>query len=205
MLIRGVNLWNSKLETECYLRYLHGREWYDWQERKASTNDTMWDHMKLWLACGPVAYTSEVTPGAKPTDVKKLRGEESHKSKVRMKLGKELSILGNMKTNSGRNIRIFSLNPYLPQLGVRIEHGMLSFHEDTIHDETERMVYMYEVEVVAAESELAGLSVHNCCLTYECFVQQTSETVLVVKDSRDLSSDVQSIHSITSETILELI
>ncbi|GKB81323.1 hypothetical protein Tco_0948218 [Tanacetum coccineum] len=29
MLIRGVNLLNSKLETECYLRYLHGREWYD--------------------------------------------------------------------------------------------------------------------------------------------------------------------------------
>ncbi|GKC14131.1 hypothetical protein Tco_1010913 [Tanacetum coccineum] len=29
MLIRGVNLWNSKLEIECYLRYLHGREWYD--------------------------------------------------------------------------------------------------------------------------------------------------------------------------------
>ncbi|GJU21107.1 hypothetical protein Tco_1154449 [Tanacetum coccineum] len=29
MLIRGVNLLNSKLETECYLRDLHGREWYD--------------------------------------------------------------------------------------------------------------------------------------------------------------------------------
>ncbi|GKF19679.1 hypothetical protein Tco_0068317, partial [Tanacetum coccineum] len=29
MLIRGVNLFNSKLETECYLRYLHGRERYD--------------------------------------------------------------------------------------------------------------------------------------------------------------------------------
>ncbi|GKD66830.1 putative reverse transcriptase domain-containing protein, partial [Tanacetum coccineum] len=29
MLIRGVNLLNSKLETECYLRYLHGKEWYD--------------------------------------------------------------------------------------------------------------------------------------------------------------------------------
>ncbi|GJU92845.1 hypothetical protein Tco_1317601 [Tanacetum coccineum] len=27
--IRGINLLNSKLETECYLRYLHGREWYD--------------------------------------------------------------------------------------------------------------------------------------------------------------------------------
>ncbi|GKA64394.1 hypothetical protein Tco_0764000 [Tanacetum coccineum] len=27
-------------------------------------------------------------------------------------LGKELSIPGNMKTNSGRNIRIFSSNPY---------------------------------------------------------------------------------------------
>ncbi|GKF93762.1 hypothetical protein Tco_0283462, partial [Tanacetum coccineum] len=26
MPIRGVNLLNSKLETECYLRYLHGRE-----------------------------------------------------------------------------------------------------------------------------------------------------------------------------------
>ncbi|GKA06846.1 putative reverse transcriptase domain-containing protein [Tanacetum coccineum] len=29
MLIRGVNLLNSRLETDCYLRYLHGREWYD--------------------------------------------------------------------------------------------------------------------------------------------------------------------------------
>ncbi|GKE42336.1 hypothetical protein Tco_1469620, partial [Tanacetum coccineum] len=29
MMIRGVNLSNSNLETECYLRYLHGREWYD--------------------------------------------------------------------------------------------------------------------------------------------------------------------------------
>ncbi|GJU42667.1 putative reverse transcriptase domain-containing protein [Tanacetum coccineum] len=29
LLIRGVNLLNSKLETECYLRYLHGREWCD--------------------------------------------------------------------------------------------------------------------------------------------------------------------------------
>ncbi|GJW35556.1 hypothetical protein Tco_0058476 [Tanacetum coccineum] len=29
MLIRGVNLLNSKLGTECYLKYLHGREWYD--------------------------------------------------------------------------------------------------------------------------------------------------------------------------------
>ncbi|GKE43971.1 hypothetical protein Tco_1471255 [Tanacetum coccineum] len=29
MLIRGVNLLISKLETECNLRYLHGREWYD--------------------------------------------------------------------------------------------------------------------------------------------------------------------------------
>ncbi|GKF39917.1 hypothetical protein Tco_0119978 [Tanacetum coccineum] len=29
MLIRGVNLLNSKLETECYLRYVHRREWYD--------------------------------------------------------------------------------------------------------------------------------------------------------------------------------
>ncbi|GKE91730.1 putative reverse transcriptase domain-containing protein [Tanacetum coccineum] len=29
MLIRGVKLLNSRLETECYLRYLHGREWYD--------------------------------------------------------------------------------------------------------------------------------------------------------------------------------
>ncbi|GJX34026.1 hypothetical protein Tco_0245583 [Tanacetum coccineum] len=29
MLIRGVSLLNSKLETECYLRYLHGKEWYD--------------------------------------------------------------------------------------------------------------------------------------------------------------------------------
>ncbi|GKE59891.1 hypothetical protein Tco_1510258 [Tanacetum coccineum] len=38
MLIRGVNLLNSKLETECYLRYLHGRE------------------------CG---LSTEVTPGAK--------------------------------------------------------------------------------------------------------------------------------------------
>ncbi|GJU23134.1 hypothetical protein Tco_1156476 [Tanacetum coccineum] len=28
MLIRGVNLLNSKLETEYYLRYLHGRECY---------------------------------------------------------------------------------------------------------------------------------------------------------------------------------
>ncbi|GJY66174.1 hypothetical protein Tco_0468412 [Tanacetum coccineum] len=28
MLIRGVNLLNSKLETEYYLRYLHRREWY---------------------------------------------------------------------------------------------------------------------------------------------------------------------------------
>ncbi|GKA76420.1 putative reverse transcriptase domain-containing protein [Tanacetum coccineum] len=31
-------------------------------------------------------------------------------------LGKELSILGNVKTNSGRNIRIFSLNPSLLQV-----------------------------------------------------------------------------------------
>ncbi|GKD84526.1 hypothetical protein Tco_1355680 [Tanacetum coccineum] len=29
MLIRCVSLLNSKLETECYLRYLHGIEWYD--------------------------------------------------------------------------------------------------------------------------------------------------------------------------------
>ncbi|GKF84126.1 hypothetical protein Tco_0249024 [Tanacetum coccineum] len=29
MLIRGVSLLNSKLETECYLKYLYGREWYD--------------------------------------------------------------------------------------------------------------------------------------------------------------------------------
>nr|GFB27362.1 zinc finger, CCHC-type, retrotransposon Gag domain protein [Tanacetum cinerariifolium] len=29
MPIRGVSLLNSKLEIECYLRYLHGREWYD--------------------------------------------------------------------------------------------------------------------------------------------------------------------------------
>nr|GFC60743.1 putative reverse transcriptase domain-containing protein [Tanacetum cinerariifolium] len=29
ILIRGISLLNSKLETECYLRYLHGREWYD--------------------------------------------------------------------------------------------------------------------------------------------------------------------------------
>ncbi|GJX93457.1 putative reverse transcriptase domain-containing protein [Tanacetum coccineum] len=31
-------------------------------------------------------------------------------------LGKELSILGNVKTNFGRNIRISSLNPYFPQV-----------------------------------------------------------------------------------------
>nr|GEU70986.1 hypothetical protein [Tanacetum cinerariifolium] len=29
MLIRSVSLLNSRLETECYLRYLYGREWYD--------------------------------------------------------------------------------------------------------------------------------------------------------------------------------
>nr|GEW17530.1 putative reverse transcriptase domain-containing protein [Tanacetum cinerariifolium] len=29
MLIRGVSLLNSKLEIECYLRYLHRRDWYD--------------------------------------------------------------------------------------------------------------------------------------------------------------------------------
>ncbi|GJV54106.1 hypothetical protein Tco_1449847 [Tanacetum coccineum] len=29
---------------------------------------------------------------------------------------RELSILGNVKTNSGRNIRIFSPNPYFPQV-----------------------------------------------------------------------------------------
>ncbi|GKF66240.1 hypothetical protein Tco_0192757, partial [Tanacetum coccineum] len=35
----------------------------------------------------------------------------------------ELSILGNVKTNSGRNIRIFSLNPYLPQIAA-LEEGL---------------------------------------------------------------------------------
>nr|GEV14841.1 hypothetical protein [Tanacetum cinerariifolium] len=34
MLIRGASLLNSKLETECYLRYLHGREWYDLNLKK---------------------------------------------------------------------------------------------------------------------------------------------------------------------------
>ncbi|GJR41084.1 putative reverse transcriptase domain-containing protein [Tanacetum coccineum] len=34
----------------------------------------------------------------------------------RLKLPQELSILGNVKTNSERNIRIFSLNPSLPQV-----------------------------------------------------------------------------------------
>ncbi|GJS22597.1 hypothetical protein Tco_0451229 [Tanacetum coccineum] len=34
MLIRGVNLLNSKLETECYLRYLHGREWCLWMRSR---------------------------------------------------------------------------------------------------------------------------------------------------------------------------
>ncbi|GKF67410.1 hypothetical protein Tco_0197089, partial [Tanacetum coccineum] len=34
----------------------------------------------------------------------------------RLKLPKELSILGNVKTNSGRNIQISSPNPYFPQV-----------------------------------------------------------------------------------------
>ncbi|GJX38887.1 reverse transcriptase domain-containing protein [Tanacetum coccineum] len=54
-------------------------------------------------------------------DVKKLKRRriplvKVHWSKYVGTLSKELSKLGNVKTNSGRNIRIFSLNPYLIQV-----------------------------------------------------------------------------------------
>ncbi|GJR03787.1 putative reverse transcriptase domain-containing protein [Tanacetum coccineum] len=50
-------------------------------------------------------------------DVKEAKAKEVIPwSKFVGTLGKELSILGNVKTNSGRNIRIFSLNPSLPQV-----------------------------------------------------------------------------------------
>ncbi|GJR46810.1 hypothetical protein Tco_1314913 [Tanacetum coccineum] len=39
MLIRGVSLLNSKLETECYLRYLRGKEWYDLVRKESWHHD----------------------------------------------------------------------------------------------------------------------------------------------------------------------
>ncbi|GJX74990.1 putative reverse transcriptase domain-containing protein [Tanacetum coccineum] len=55
MLIRGVSLLNSKLETECYLRYLHGREWYD-LVRKESWHPHIWTEFEIVERVGPVAY-----------------------------------------------------------------------------------------------------------------------------------------------------
>nr|GEX05888.1 putative reverse transcriptase domain-containing protein [Tanacetum cinerariifolium] len=39
MLIKGVSLLNSKLETKCYLRYLYGREWYDLVRKESWHHD----------------------------------------------------------------------------------------------------------------------------------------------------------------------
>ncbi|GJW21031.1 reverse transcriptase domain-containing protein [Tanacetum coccineum] len=41
MLIRDVSLFNLKLETECYLRYLRGKEWYDLVRKEN------WHHVPL--------------------------------------------------------------------------------------------------------------------------------------------------------------
>nr|GFA06015.1 putative reverse transcriptase domain-containing protein [Tanacetum cinerariifolium] len=42
---RGVSLLNSKLKIECYLRYLHEREWYD-LVTKESWHHGMWERLK---------------------------------------------------------------------------------------------------------------------------------------------------------------
>nr|GFA73743.1 putative reverse transcriptase domain-containing protein [Tanacetum cinerariifolium] len=49
-------------------------------------------------------------------DVKKLKRRRIPLVKVRGTLGKELSMPGNVKISSERNIRIYSLNPYLRQV-----------------------------------------------------------------------------------------
>ncbi|GJV24886.1 putative reverse transcriptase domain-containing protein [Tanacetum coccineum] len=41
MLIRGLSLLNSKLETECYLRYLRGKEWYNLVRKES------WHHVPI--------------------------------------------------------------------------------------------------------------------------------------------------------------
>ncbi|GJV31476.1 hypothetical protein Tco_1391876 [Tanacetum coccineum] len=80
------------------------REWY-YLVRKESWHTVCGDRvdnsrgMLTWTRCEK-AYSEE----------------ESHWSRYVGTLGKELSILGNVKANSGRNIRISSPNPYLLQV-----------------------------------------------------------------------------------------
>ncbi|GJW01176.1 putative reverse transcriptase domain-containing protein [Tanacetum coccineum] len=55
MLIRGVNLSNSKLETECYLRYLYGTEWYHFG-MKGKLAPRYMGPFEIVERVGPVAY-----------------------------------------------------------------------------------------------------------------------------------------------------
>ncbi|GJS01512.1 putative reverse transcriptase domain-containing protein [Tanacetum coccineum] len=71
-------------------------------------------HVSNLMKCLAEARTIEIS-GRRCVEEAKRR-KESHWLKYVGTLGKELSILGNVKTNSARNTRIFSLNPYFPQV-----------------------------------------------------------------------------------------
>ncbi|GJS90485.1 hypothetical protein Tco_0773121 [Tanacetum coccineum] len=126
MMIRGVSLLNSKLEIECYLRYLHGRGWYEFG-KKGKLAPQYVGPFEIVEHVGPVAYRLKL-----PQELSCVH-DTFHVSNLKKCLAdpdvqvpldeieidenlKELSILGNMKTNSGRNIRISSLKPYLFQV-----------------------------------------------------------------------------------------
>ncbi|GJU18803.1 putative reverse transcriptase domain-containing protein [Tanacetum coccineum] len=52
MLIRGVSLLNSKLENECYLRYLRRKEWYDLVMKRNKWQPTvLWDVLEIVERC----------------------------------------------------------------------------------------------------------------------------------------------------------
>nr|GFB22104.1 putative reverse transcriptase domain-containing protein [Tanacetum cinerariifolium] len=73
---KPLRLLNSKLETECYLRYLHRREWYDLVKKESWHHDVQvpLDEIEIEENLHFVEEPIEIVE----RDVKKLKRRESH-------------------------------------------------------------------------------------------------------------------------------